>query len=295
MTEQKVAQYQRQNILEKPLFSKETSFVYGKWIQSNSKDYPGSHHRFHDLARGGSDTYRLLLTSLAIQDASFRRNIASAETSANTVMVEDWKKDWQNLMQIESNMPIFDLGFKSGDFSWKNLFSYQFLHAGFLHFLMNAFFFLLLAPLVEAAMGSVIFLFAYLFSGAFAAVFYFFLHGNSMTPLVGASGSVSFMLAFICIYLFRQKIHYFYWLLPKKGYYGFLKLSPLWALAIWLVTDLAAELSATTFASVAHSAHLGGMAVGVVLGTIYFHLDRVRGKQDFLLRRETSAKSVFTN
>jgi membrane associated rhomboid family serine protease len=271
-----------------PHFYNEMSVKYSKWMHDHPNDYDQTLHRLSDMSRGGDPTYRIIMSQMALRDGTFQRNIASIDSSYSPQIEADWKKNYVAIKKIEDSNPVYDWGYKTAEEKTYTLFTYQFVHSGLMHFAMNAFFFLLLAPLVELALGSTLFLSLYLFGGAFAAYFYSLFQSNTLVPLVGASGSICFLLGFIGVYFWKHGMYYFYWLLPMKGYYGFVKLPAYVALIAWFLSDLSGQMSSTTFESVAHSAHLGGMIFGAVMGATYRYLKPIHSVDDLLAGRKAT-------
>jgi membrane associated rhomboid family serine protease len=271
-----------------PKFYHEMSFLYSKWMHDHPNEYENTIHRISDMARGGSSSYRIIMSQMALRDGDFIRNIASVEGTASNELNSQWQERFVDIQNLENSNPIYDWGYKTAETKSYTFFTYQFVHSGLLHFAMNGFFFLLLAPLVELALGTSLFVALYLFGGAFAALFYSYFQPNTFLPLVGASGSICFLLGFICTYFWKEKVYYFYWLLPVRGYYGFIKLPAYLALVMWFIGDLSGQLSSTTFESVAHTAHIGGMLFGVIFGMIYRYLKPHTSIDNLLSGRETT-------
>ena len=67
----------------------------------------------------------------------------------------------------------------------------MFLHAGFLHILSNMWFLWIFGDNVEAARGSVEYLFFYLFCGILASFTQYTFISGSYLPMVGASGAIA--------------------------------------------------------------------------------------------------------
>ena len=75
------------------------------------------------------------------------------------------------------------------------LFTDLFLHAGWQHILGNMVYLWLFGDDIEEAIGPLRFLVFYLLAGIVSTLVYVALNAHSMTPLVGASGTVSGVLA----------------------------------------------------------------------------------------------------
>lgn len=133
----------------------------------------------------------------------------------------------------------------------------QFIHLSFLHLAGNMLFLLVFGDNVEDAMGHLRFAVFYGACGAVGALAYAAANPNSLRPLVGASGSVSGIIAAYLI------LH------PRVRLWGlFLSRIPLhlpafWAIGFWVVF----QIFQAWFGSddVGWVAHLGGFACGAVL------------------------------
>jgi len=133
-----------------------------------------------------------------------------------------------------------------------------FLHGSWLHLIPNMLFLWIFADNVEDAMGHLRFVVFYLLCGAISGVVYAFSAPNSEAPLIGASGAVS---AIIGAYLMlHPRVHVFglmFNVLP-------LTLRAQWALGAWILLQVANAFVGSD-ASVAWTAHIGGLAAGALL------------------------------
>jgi len=143
------------------------------------------------------------------------------------------------------------------------LLTYQFLHTGWLHLIVNMLFLWVFADNIEDAFGRISFLLFYLSCGIGAALFYAFLSPTSDSPLVGASGAVGGILAAYMLLYPRARI----WILL------FMRL-PVRIPAVYVLTGwfalqiLMLLIAAGDDAMVGWSAHVGGFATGFVLTLI---------------------------
>ncbi len=125
--------------------------------------------------------------------------------------------------------------------------TYQFLHAGFWHLLMNMVGLFFFGPRLEARIGSRHFLLLYLVSGVGGAVF------SILTPrafIVGASGAVFGVLLGFARYWPRERI-YVYAVIPVEARVLVVFLA---ALSLWSGIGGGGNI--------AHFAHLGGFVGG---------------------------------
>lgn len=132
------------------------------------------------------------------------------------------------------------------------LFSYMFLHGGFGHIFWNMFILWMFGTEIEREWGTPEFLKFYFLTGIGAGVLNIFL-SDPRIPTIGASGALYGIFAGYLV-LWPNRIIYLNFLFPVKAKYliGFLAL-------IELFSTLNPGQSL-----IAHAAHLGGFAVGII-------------------------------
>lgn len=161
---------------------------------------------------------------------------------------------------FNSILPLYPIG--EGFQIWQ-LFTYMFMHGGFMHLLFNMFALWMFGMELENTWGSKKFLTYYLLCGVGAGLSNLFigpLFGPS-GPTVGASGGIYGVLLAFGI-MFPDRPIFVYFLLPIRARYFVL---------IYILLELYAGITGTSD-GVAHFAHLGGAAVGY----IYILIDQQR-------------------
>lgn len=154
------------------------------------------------------------------------------------------------LYPLESNipgMPPFQI--------WQ-LFTYMFMHAGFVHLLFNMFALWMFGMELENTWGSKKFFLYYLLCGLGAGLSNLIIGPlfNQGGPTVGASGAVyGILLAFGM--LFPNRPIFLYFFIPIRAKYFVM---------IFMAVELYAGITGTQD-GIAHFAHLGGAAVGFLL------------------------------
>jgi len=182
---------------------------------------------------------------------------------------------------VLSSFPLYPLG--DGFRIWQ-LFTYMFMHGGFMHLFLNMFALWMFGMDLENDWGSQKFLLYYMICGVGAGLSNLFigpLFGPS-APTVGASGAIyGVLLAFGMMYPDRPILIYF--LLPIRARYFVL---------IYIGIELYAGVTGSAD-GVAHFAHLGGAAVGFV----YLMIDQRRIPfQDLLEKtRRRFVRSDYVN
>jgi rhomboid family protein len=169
---------------------------------------------------------------------------------------------WYILNRYFSLNPILGVDPIGQPFNFQiwQLFSYQFMHAGFSHIFFNMFMLWMFGNEIENIMGSKKFLVFYLLSGVGAGIFQLLfapMLSNQLAFTIGASGAVfGVMIAFAMFFPERQI--YVYFLFPVKAKY----------LIAFLV--LIEFMAVGNMDVVAHLAHIGG----AITGFLFIILDK---------------------
>lgn len=139
------------------------------------------------------------------------------------------------------------------------LITYLFLHAGWMHLIGNMLFLWVFADNIEDAYGYVGFIIFYLLCGVIGGLTHAFMQPNSASPLVGASGAVSGVLAAYLVLYPRARV----WILL------FMRIPvpvpAIWVLGGWFLLQVYSLAAAAPGEEVAWWAHIGGFAAGIIL------------------------------
>lgn len=147
----------------------------------------------------------------------------------------------------------------------------MFLHGGWMHIIGNMLFLWIFGDNVEDNFGSLNYLGFYLLSGLGAIVAQALLTPLSQTPMIGASGAISGVLAAYLLLYPRASIRA---LLPILLFLTVVHV-PAWAMILfWFGAQLLNSLASLTDAAqmtggVAYGAHVGGFVVGMVLALFF--------------------------
>ncbi len=179
----------------------------------------------------------------------------------------------QSAVERFSNIPTnewFALsveGLRHG-FVWQ-LLTYQFMHGGWLHLLLNCWAIYLFGREVEETLGRNIFLTLYFTSGVIGGLFQalagVLLGSRFAVPVVGASaGAFGLVAAYASLYPERPLMLLLFFVIPVRMRAKFLLLFS----ALLTLAGLVFPMD-----NIAHAAHLGGMITGIVFVryAIYWH------------------------
>jgi membrane associated rhomboid family serine protease len=259
----------KKNFLEKiegdAYFLRAQGHLFSQFIVNHAEHYPEYIQRMADMSLKGDTETQDLLGRLAFRDLRFIVNADQETFSGDQVQVNYWQEVFAEFKQYQNSSPNFQWGLSQQNDNTFYWFTYQFVHGGFFHLLGNVWFLIIFGGFLEPLIGSLTLLILYLASGVFGAAAFLLLSGAIAVPLVGASGAISGLMGLFVVISWKRPVRFMFWLLPFKGYSGFINL-PAWvALTFWLVSDVKGYLgSLAEFGGIAHITHLGGLAIGIV-------------------------------
>lgn len=197
----------------------------------------------------------------------------------------------------KSDLLLFVYGYKPGSPSIPDIFSSLFLHAGFMHLFGNMLFLYIYGDNVEHQMGRFRYLLTYLGTGVIATLSFALLAGDSMAPLVGASGAISGILGCYFFMFPKNKVKVFIFLFPI--FISIVRIPARIVLAVYVVLDNLLPFIIQSSGNVAYGAHLGGFfgglgvaAAGEYLGWRSLFLVRKKGKESVLNQKDTTLSSM---
>jgi membrane associated rhomboid family serine protease len=149
------------------------------------------------------------------------------------------------------------------------VFTSLFLHAGWLHLLINLVYLVFFGGAVERRLGPGRFLALYLTSGVVGGLAVLLAQPDSQTPAIGASGAIAGVIA---AHLFLFPGATLGTLVPMLFFQVVENVPALLLLLLWLLAQLlsgvVASITAATGAGVAWWAHAGGFASGLALAPL---------------------------
>ena len=209
-------------------------------------------------------------------DPLLREYVAAVERSVD---------DPTAVREFARNATAYDLfvlvhGFRPSAPQLSDLFTSLFLHANFLHLFGNMLFLWIYGDNVEHRVGRGRYLVAYLGTGLAASLFHWVTAPDSPLPTIGASGAISGVLGFYFVWFPQNKVRLL-WLLPPIFMDVFMVPARI-VLGFYLILDNLVPflIIGGRGGGVAHGAHIGGFAAGVVAAWLHDRLLVRRGEQE---------------
>ena len=164
----------------------------------------------------------------------------------------------------EYDLLVFEWGFRPVAPQVVTLFTAMFLHGGFLHLAGNMLFLWIYGDNVEYRLGRLRFLAAYLGTGIAATLFHTLFAGQSLLPLLGASGAISGVLGVYFLWFPRNRVKLWVMLFP---FFMQVVYAPArWVLGFYVLADNLLPLLTAAGGrggGVAYGAHIGGFFGGL--------------------------------
>lgn len=227
-----------------------------------------------DVPADGSQL--LLLGSRALRDNTFFARYRDFNPTQDTVALRSWQSKVDEFQRDLKKRPVDMFGLHGGEKHPGSWFTYQFMHSGAWHLLGNMIMLMIFGAALEALASSALLVFVYVAGGLFGAAFFLYLSPDTSAPMVGASASLSAVMAFYALFERKKRIKFFYFLSPSPGYWGDIYLPTLVVLPLYFVEDLAQYFSTAeeVGAAIAYTAHLGGALFGIALALTFRFLCR---------------------
>jgi hypothetical protein len=143
-----------------------------------------------------------------------------------------------------------------------SLFTFMFLHGGFIHLIGNMWSLYIFGDNVEDRLGSARYIVFYLLSGLASGLIHLLFNAHSNIPTIGASGAIAGVMGAYFILYPRSRI---LTLIPIIFIPWFVEIPAFFFLGLWFVLQLFnAAGSAGQAAGIAWWAHIGGFVCGIL-------------------------------
>ncbi len=149
--------------------------------------------------------------------------------------------------------------FSFGVPAWLTIVTSMFLHAGWMHIIGNMLYLWIFGNNIEDAMGHGKFTLFYFVCGIAAGLTMILVDPNAHTPVVGASGAISGVLAAYMLLYPRARVRVLLFVYPVW-------IRAVWVVGVWFVLQLLnAAATPASEPGTAWWAHVGGFAAGLLL------------------------------
>ncbi len=185
---------------------------------------------------------------------------------------------------------VIEHGYRPGAPQLTDLFTSMFMHAGLLHLAGNMLFLWIYGDNVEHHLGRVTYLIVYLATGAAATLTFAFFAGDSMVPLVGASGAISGVLGLYFLLFPRNVVKVFVFFFPFVM--TTLMIPARVVLGIYVVVENFFPALVGSGSNVAYGAHLGGFFAGLGLAFVGERVGWLRGRSARRPKQKAPAATI---
>jgi membrane associated rhomboid family serine protease len=188
-------------------------------------------------------------------DANIRQVEEPAELQAEMDQLSRQFEDFEN------NNLLARYGFVPAHHTAISYLTANFLHGGWLHLIGNMWFLWLAGFILEDNWGRAIYAVFYLLAGVVALQVHGWIYPDSLGPCLGASGAVAALMGAFLIRFPKLKIEMFFWIFYVRGRF---KAPAYWLLPLWGLMELFYGSIFGRASGVAHWAHVGGFAFGMI-------------------------------
>ena len=169
-----------------------------------------------------------------------------------------------------------------------SLFSFMFLHGGFLHLLGNMWSLYILGDNVEDRLGPIRYLAFYFLCGCASGLSHLFINWHSQVPTIGASGAIAGVMGAYFLLYPKSRI---LTLIPIFFIPYFVELPAFFFLGIWFLIQFISAAGATAHGGgIAWWAHIGGFVFGIFFLKLFLWVPETGITH--LVRRKTSKQKT---
>ncbi len=173
-----------------------------------------------------------------------------------------WDKKRNQYKILTGQISNADYGMTLAYNSIKTALRYLFLHSDKTHLLGNMLLLLLLGFALEKILGRLLFTLAYFASGILAAELSILTNTSPVTPIIGATGAISGLMAVSIVIFGLRKIQFYYWLIFYSNYISApaVIILPLW------IANLSSQLISNPLITSPYVIHLTAIFIGLLIG-----------------------------
>ena len=217
-------------------------------------------------------------STLFLKDMVFWNQIETYPFKGDHVQIEKNKKVIRELKNFYEKSSQKQYGLSEEPTTPWVWLTYQFMHASFFHLMSNMLFLYLTCQILQMFISTEWILATYILGGIGAGIGYLFFDQGGQVAMVGASGSISALMAFLALVKNIENVPWsFVYSFHRKGF-GVLYMPAFLIFPMYLMADFTYLLlqSSSTQSGVAYSAHVGGSLTGIALGAVYLLDQKIR-------------------
>jgi len=231
--------------------------LFEQYLESkHEKDLIETYREQHE-----DEYYDQIITDLLMRGDFYRYLQNNAGNHFRTDVYDEWVIERPRVNSLMQSVSYLANGLRASELKITSFLTHQFLHGDIMHLLGNMFFLIVCGFAVEAAIGHWRFLVFYLISGVAAGFAQMATDWNSSSPLIGASGAISGVMAMYLVVFRFKKIEFFYWFFFFVGYF---RAPALFILPFYIGKEIY-SFHHDTESHVAFMAHAGGFVAGALL------------------------------
>jgi len=256
-----------------------TGKLYHQYLQHLSSREQTSRPEWIYKLSVESDEQMEMLGSYAFRDADFLGQAETYPFTGDQVAISRWREQATSFKKFYDEDTMYNFGLNKADANSMTWITYQFSHASLVHLFSNMLFLVVMGTAVETLVGSFALLVVYLLGGIAGGIAFLYYNGQGVIPMVGASASISALLAFYVVAEVRRRVRFVYFISPFPGHNGYIYLPTLLIIPLFLLVDFTNLISNPEGigSGVAYAAHAGGTLFGIFSGAFArwgLHLQR---------------------
>ncbi len=260
------------------------SIQYQKYLKSKNPDEYQKSIQSWTGRNYDANKVHLYWSQQSFRDDGFILDYKNIKPYSDEVLYNNWLKVWDRFLLTQKFQWTTFYGVSILNHKWTSYITYQFVHSGLLHFISNMMLLIFFGIALEKMVGGFVVAIVYLICGVLGALVYELSHGMNAAALVGASASVSGVMAFYFLVETKRNLKFFYFFAPQESFFGDIYLRKEWLITLFFLNDIVAVYSTPSWQlGVAHAAHLGAVVVGFILAFVYNFYDSL-SKLSFKLK-----------
>jgi membrane associated rhomboid family serine protease len=197
-----------------------------------------------------------------------------------------WRSQRDAFDAVWAEIPSIAYGIKSAAVEVSDLFLHMFMHGDWGHLIGNMLFLFAVGFMVEATLGRLTYLGAYLLCGLGASLPDIAFDLNGLMPSIGASGAIAGLMAMYAVLFGLRRVRFFYFI---GVYFDYVKAPAILLLALWLANEIYQQMTWGAHTNINYFAHIGGLLTGALIAAIIKYKTPLVN-EDYLAENDVAAE-----